>query len=87
MLAQRREVIVKDHRLLSRSSSWLQARRRQVMAAAACGLSAAMVLLAGCGPVKLIASTNIPPPLVVSGGPVVRARPIPKTRMMRPPKI
>lgn len=35
------------------------------MAAAACGLSAAMVLLAGCGPVKLVASTNIPPPLVV----------------------
>lgn len=35
------------------------------MAAAACGLSAAMVLVAGCGPVKLVASTNIPPPLVV----------------------
>lgn len=35
------------------------------MAAAACGLSAAMVLLAGCGPVKLVANTNIPPPLVV----------------------
>ncbi|WP_129641909.1 hypothetical protein [Peristeroidobacter agariperforans] len=56
---------MKDHRLLSRSSSWLQARRRQLTAAAACGLSAAMVLLAGCGPVKLVASTNIPPPLVV----------------------
>lgn len=35
------------------------------MAAAACGLGTAMVLLAGCGPVKLVASTNIPPPLVV----------------------
>jgi hypothetical protein len=56
---------VKDNRLLSRSSSWLQARRRQLVVAAACGLSTAMVLLAGCGPVKLIASTNIPPPLVV----------------------
>jgi hypothetical protein len=35
------------------------------MAAALCGLSTALVLLAGCGPVKLVASTNIPPPLVV----------------------
>jgi len=56
---------VKDHRPPSRSSSWLQARQRQLTAALACGLSAAMVLLAGCGPVKLVASTNIPPPLVV----------------------
>jgi hypothetical protein len=56
---------VKDNRLLSRSSSWLQARRRQLVVAAACGLGAAMVALAGCGPVKLIANTNIPPPLVV----------------------
>ena len=56
---------MKDYRLLSRSSSWLQGRRRQLVGAAACGLSAAMVLLAGCGPVKLVASTNIPPPLVV----------------------
>jgi hypothetical protein len=56
---------VKDNRLLSRSSTWLQARRRQLLVAAASGLGAAMVLLAGCGPVKLIASTNIPPPLVV----------------------
>ncbi|MBL8269475.1 hypothetical protein [Steroidobacter sp.] len=56
---------MKDIRLLSRSSSWLRARQRQLVAVAACGLSAAMVLLAGCGPVKLIASTNIPPPLVV----------------------
>lgn len=56
---------MKDNRLLSRSSTWLQARRRQLLAAAACGLGTAMVLLAGCGPVKLIASTNIPPPLVV----------------------
>lgn len=46
---------MKDKRLLSRS----------ITAAAACGLSAALVLLAGCGPVKLVASTNIPPPLVV----------------------
>jgi hypothetical protein len=56
---------VKDNRLLSRSSSWLHARRRQLFVAAACGLGTAMVLLAGCGPVKLIANTNIPPPLVV----------------------
>lgn len=56
---------MKDFRLLSRPSTWLQTRRRQLVAATACGLSAAMVLLAGCGPVKLIASTNIPPPLVV----------------------
>ncbi|MDY6944808.1 MAG: hypothetical protein SXG53_03740 [Pseudomonadota bacterium] len=56
---------MKDNHPLSRSSSWLQARRRQLVAAAACGLSATMVLLAGCGPVKLTASTNIPPPLVV----------------------
>jgi hypothetical protein len=35
------------------------------MTAAACGLGTAMVLLAGCGPVKLVANTNIPPPLVV----------------------
>lgn len=35
------------------------------MAVAACSLGTALVLLAGCGPVKLIASTNIPPPLVV----------------------
>jgi hypothetical protein len=54
---------VKENHLLFRSSSWLQARRRLV--AAACSLSAAMVLLAGCGPVKLVASTNIPPPLIV----------------------
>ena len=56
---------MKDNRLLSRSSSWLHARRRQLVVAAACGLGTAMVLLAGCGPVKLIANTNIPPPLVV----------------------
>ncbi|MBM0104531.1 hypothetical protein JM946_07220 [Steroidobacter sp. S1-65] len=56
---------MKDYRLLSRSNSWLHARRRQLMAAAACGLSATLVLLAGCGPVKLVANTNIPPPLVV----------------------
>ena len=56
---------MKDNRLLSRSSSWLHARRRQLVVAAACGLGTAMVLLAGCGPVKLVASTNIPPPLVV----------------------
>lgn len=56
---------MKDNRLLSRSSTWLQACRRQLLAAAACGLGTAMVGLAGCGPVKLIASTNIPPPLVV----------------------
>jgi hypothetical protein len=36
-----------------------------VLAAAAGGLSAALVLIAGCGPVKLVANTNIPPPLVV----------------------
>jgi hypothetical protein len=31
----------------------------------AAGLAAAMVLLAGCGPVRLVANTNIPPPLVM----------------------
>jgi hypothetical protein len=31
----------------------------------AAGFTAAMVLLAGCGPVKLVANTNIPPPLVM----------------------
>jgi hypothetical protein len=56
---------VKDNHPLSRSGSWLHTRRRQLVAAAACGLSSAMVLLAGCGPVKLVANTNIPPPLVV----------------------
>ena len=56
---------MKNNRLLSRSNSWLHARRRQLVAAAASGLSATMVLLAGCGPVKLVANTNIPPPLVV----------------------
>jgi hypothetical protein len=35
---------------------------RELLAA---GLSAALVLLAGCGPVKLVANTNIPPPLVM----------------------
>jgi hypothetical protein len=38
---------------------------RKLLGAAAAGLSAAMVLLAGCGPVKLVANTNIPPPLVM----------------------
>ncbi len=36
-----------------------------LLTAAAGGLSAALVLIAGCGPVKLVANTNIPPPLVV----------------------
>lgn len=31
----------------------------------AAGLSSALVLLAGCGPVRLVANTNIPPPLVM----------------------
>lgn len=56
---------MKDNRPLSRSSSWLHARRRQLTAAAACSLGAALVLLAGCGPVQLVASANIPQPLVV----------------------
>jgi hypothetical protein len=38
---------------------------RKLLGAAAAGLSAALVLLAGCGPVKLVANTNIPPPLVM----------------------
>ena len=38
---------------------------RKLLGAAAAGLSAAMVLLAGCGPVTLVANTNIPPPLVM----------------------
>lgn len=56
---------MKDIRLLSRSSSWLHARRRQLVIAAASGLGSALLMLAGCGPVKLVASTNIPQPLVV----------------------
>lgn len=43
----------------------LAGRRRALLAAAAGGLSAALVLIAGCGPVQLVANTNIPPPLVV----------------------
>lgn len=35
---------------------------RELLAAA---LGAALVVLAGCGPVKLVANTNIPPPLVM----------------------
>ena len=39
---------------------------RKVRAPLACGLGAlALVTLAGCGPVKLVANTNIPTPLVV----------------------
>lgn len=53
-----------DH-CISRSESWLHLHRRKLLSAAAGGLSAALVMLAGCGPVKLVASTNIPPPLVV----------------------
>src|SRR4051812_1732468 len=34
---------------------------KQVLAAAAC---TTLLMLAGCGPVKLVATTNIPPPLV-----------------------
>lgn len=51
-----------DHSI---SESWLHLHRRKLLSAAAGGLSAALVMLAGCGPVKLVASTNIPPPLVV----------------------
>lgn len=39
--------------------------KRALLGVTAAGLSAAMVLLAGCGPVKLVANTNIPPPLVM----------------------
>ena len=39
--------------------------KRKLLGVTAAGLSAAMVLLAGCGPVKLVANTNIPPPLVM----------------------
>lgn len=46
-------------------AAWMHSRRRKLLAAAAAGLSSAMVLLAGCGPVKLVAKTNIPPPLVM----------------------
>lgn len=48
-----------------RLAAWMHSRRRKLLAAAAAGLSSAMVLLAGCGPVKLVAKTNIPPPLVM----------------------
>lgn len=54
-----------DHCIISRPESWLHLHRRKLLSAAAGGLSAALVMLAGCGPVKLVASTNIPPPLVV----------------------
>lgn len=41
-------------------------RIRKLRAALACGLGTlALVVLAGCGPVSLIANTNIPTPLVV----------------------
>jgi hypothetical protein len=41
-------------------------RIRKLRAALACGLGAlALVALAGCGPVTLVANTNIPTPLVV----------------------
>lgn len=56
---------MKDHCIVSRSESWLHLHRRKLLSAAAGGLSAALVMLAGCGPVKLVANTNIPPPLVV----------------------
>lgn len=56
---------MKDHCILSRSESWLHLQRHKLLTAAAGGLSAALVMLAGCGPVKLVANTNIPPPLVV----------------------
>lgn len=39
--------------------------RRKLLGITAAGLSAAMVMLAGCGPVRLVANTNIPPPLVM----------------------
>ena len=57
---------MKVHRVKSSgSNSWLQSQRRRWFTAAVGGLSASLVLLAGCGPVSLIANTNIPPPLVV----------------------
>ena len=46
--------------------SWLNSLQRPLLTAVIGGMgTAAFVLLAGCGPVKLIANTNIPPPLVV----------------------
>jgi hypothetical protein len=58
---------VKDNcaRLSPSPSLSRPAGRRMLLAAAAGGLSAALVLIAGCGPVRLVANTNIPPPLVV----------------------
>jgi hypothetical protein len=50
---------------LAESIAWLHSQRRKLLVAAAAGMSTTMLLLAGCGPVKLVASTNIPPPLVV----------------------
>jgi hypothetical protein len=44
----------------------IQSRLHKLRAPLVCGLSAlALVVLAGCGPVRLIANTNIPSPLVV----------------------
>jgi hypothetical protein len=56
-----------DHGLGRRSApmSWMHSQRRKLLCAAAAGMASAMVLLAGCGPVKLVANTNIPPPLVM----------------------
>jgi hypothetical protein len=49
----------------SAPTSWMHSQRRKLLCAAAGGVASVMVLLAGCGPVKLVANTNIPPPLVM----------------------
>ena len=59
-----------------------QSRISRLRAPLICGLSAlALVTLAGCGPIRLIANTNIPTPLVVkmpnspAGGTKLRLEP------------
>ena len=57
---------MKHHRAITATQSWLNSRRQGLLHTMVSGIgAAAFVLLAGCGPVKLVASTNIPPPLVV----------------------
>lgn len=49
----------------SRSHRWSVLRNPPVRAALATAAALAMTLIAGCGPVRLVANTNIPTPLIV----------------------
>ena len=53
------------HRMQFCRGAWLHAQRGRWFGWAAAGAVAALTMLGGCGPVRLVASTNIPPPLVV----------------------